>query len=278
VLGRVAAQERDRDIAVQAGEQPDRAGEAALQFRGQLVDQTHAGLDQLLAGPRQGAQHLGGGAVLGQRGESVPVGAQHVGEQVGIPGIGLGAGAGVATAQALDLAWGDNEDRQVGVQQRLDQRAVTAFDRHTVDAHFGQSLDQTGECLTGVGDLEACPDLAAAIDDADGVSLTGPVDASEKLPGSGWCSHRFVPSCDDGVRTVGVGTPGRMLIAWRSNPHIPSAGLGVPARRLPQISCRSSRDKHRRRSAADRRFTGNHHRHPIETSADTQADTRMVHQ
>jgi hypothetical protein len=61
-----------------------------------------------------------------------------------------------------------------------------------------------------------------------------------------------------------------MLIAWRSNPHIPSAGHGVPARRLPQISRRSSKDKHPGRSAAGRRFTENHHRPPIAESADTQ--------
>ena len=129
VLGGVAAQERDRDVAVQAGEQADRAGETAFQLGLELVDQPDSSLDQLLAGPGQGTQHLGGVAVLGERGKSVSVGAQHVGEQVGVPGVGLRPGAGVAAAQPLDLPRGDHHHPQAGVEQRLDQWAVAAFDR-----------------------------------------------------------------------------------------------------------------------------------------------------
>ena len=259
-----------------AGEQADRAGETAFQLSLELVDQADSSLDQLLAGPGQGTQHLSGFAVLGEWGKSVSVGAQHVGEQVGVSGVGLRPGAGVAAAQPFDLPRGDHHHPQAGVEQRLDQWAVAAFDPDTVHAEFGQPLDQTGEGLAGVGNLEPDGDLAVVVDDADGVGLAGPVDASEQPPviSVGSSTHLPDPSCDDGTSTVGVGTPARMLIAWRSNPRIPSAGLGVPARRLPQISSRPSNSKHTRRSATGRRFTGNHHcnQHPM------SADTRMVDQ
>ncbi len=89
----IAAQERDRHVGVQSGEQADGAGKDALELRLQLVDQTDPGLDQLFAGSGQGPQHRGGVAVLGQGAQPVSVGAQHVGEQVGVGGVGLGPGA-----------------------------------------------------------------------------------------------------------------------------------------------------------------------------------------
>jgi hypothetical protein len=65
-----------------------------------------------------------------------------------------------------------------------------------------------------------------------------------------------------------------MLIAWRS-PHIPSAGVGFPARRTPLISRWSTKDKPLRRwPAGNRRFERDPHPAPPSTAD----DTRMVHQ
>ena len=173
-------------------------GKTAFQLGGELVDQPDAGLDQLLAGPGQGAQHLGGVAVLGQRGEPVPVGAQHVGEQVGIAGVGLGAGAGVAGAQSLDLAWGDHHDPQAGVEQRLDQRAVAAFDRHPCTLSLVSRLTRPVKVLPVLGISNRARIVAVVVDDADHVGLAGPVDAGEQLSVQSGVHSSSRPSCEDG--------------------------------------------------------------------------------
>jgi hypothetical protein len=56
----------------------------------ELVDQSDPCFDELLAAPGQRPQYLGRLAVLGECRQAVSIDAQHVGEQAGIPGIGLG--------------------------------------------------------------------------------------------------------------------------------------------------------------------------------------------
>ena len=123
----------------------------------------------------------------------------------------------VAAAQPLDLAWGDDHHPQHGVEQRLDQGAVAPLDGHTVDVEPGQSIDQPRERLAGVRDLEPGPDAAGLVDHAHQVRLARPIDPGEQR----FALHQCRPSCQDGS-TVGLGKPARMLIAWRSNPRIPS--------------------------------------------------------
>jgi hypothetical protein len=59
----------------------------------ELVAEGHQGLLEVLAGARDGPQDLGRVVVVGQWGEAVAVGAQHVGQQVGVGGVGLGTEA-----------------------------------------------------------------------------------------------------------------------------------------------------------------------------------------
>ena len=101
----VAAQERRIARGCRGGEQPDRAREGQLQLGAELV---HSRLG-LTSGLRVRIALAAGRwrRCLGQRGEAVAVGAQHVGEQVGVTGVGLRTGTGVAAAQALSITWRD---------------------------------------------------------------------------------------------------------------------------------------------------------------------------
>src|SRR4029450_1198045 len=126
-----------------------------------------------------------------------------------------------------------------------------------------QAPDQATEALAGIGDLKAGSDPALVVNDADRVGSGCPVDAGVQQ-----LLHLGPPWGDDGG-TVGAGAPCRLLIAWRSNPRIPSAGLGSPARRTPRISCWSSKDKPAWRSPDGHRgfVRESHPTHPSQEAA-----------
>jgi len=131
--GREAGQEGERDLAVELVEQPDHARVGELQVCAELVVRGDACLDQVGAGTDEHARPDGGVAVDGERGEPSAVGAQDVGEEVGVEAVVLVAGGAVADAQGADLARDDDEDGQPGLEQSRDDRAVTAFDRDRGD-------------------------------------------------------------------------------------------------------------------------------------------------
>ena len=99
--GREAGQERQADLAVELVEQPDRARGAQLQVGAELVVRGDPGLDQVVAGADQHPQPTVAGGVGGQRGEPAAVGAQHVGEQVGVEAVVLVPGGAVAGRSAV---------------------------------------------------------------------------------------------------------------------------------------------------------------------------------
>src|SRR5690606_30867012 len=110
-----AGQEPQADLGVQVLEETHGAGERGLQVGAQLVAQRDAVLDQFAAGPDGGAQGLGGFAVVGQRPQPGAVGAQGVGQDVGVEPVVLVAGRAVTAAQILEPVGTDHDHGQVGV-------------------------------------------------------------------------------------------------------------------------------------------------------------------
>lgn len=102
-------------------------------------------------------------------GQPAAVGAQHVGEEVGVEAVVLVPGGSVAAAQGSDLAAGDDEHGQAGVKQGGDDRAVAAFDRDPGDLVALEPGDQLGQPGCGVGDGEPFYRGTGVVDDADGV-------------------------------------------------------------------------------------------------------------
>ncbi|GEL24777.1 hypothetical protein PSU4_37310 [Pseudonocardia sulfidoxydans NBRC 16205] len=96
--GGEAGQECQGDLAVELVEQPDRAGVSELQVRAELVVRGDAGLDQVGAGAHQHPQPDGRVGVDGERGEAAAVGAQDVGEEVGVEAVVLVASRAVAAS------------------------------------------------------------------------------------------------------------------------------------------------------------------------------------
>ena len=176
VLGVEAGQERQADRGVEVGEQADGAGEDVAQVGAQLVGRGDAVLDQVLAGPAGAAQRDGGVGVGDQRAQPGPVGAQGVGQHVGVEPVVLVAGRAVAAAQVLDLVRGDHHHGQAGGQQGVDDGAVGSFDGDLADAVPAQEGDQVAQAGGGVLDHRGRDLAAAAVDDARGVVVTGPVD------------------------------------------------------------------------------------------------------
>ena len=82
-----AGQEGQADGRVQLAEQADCAGVGGLQVGAQLVAGRDPVADQVLAGAAGLAQREGGRAVGDQRPQPGPVGAQHVGEHVGVEAV-----------------------------------------------------------------------------------------------------------------------------------------------------------------------------------------------
>ena len=173
--GREAGQERQGDLAVELVEQPDHARVGQLQVRAELVVRGDPGLDQVGAGADQHPQAHGGVGVGGQRGEPAAVGAQDVGEQVGVEAVVLVPGGAVAGAQGGDLSAGDDEHGQAGVEQGRHDRAVAAFDRDPADLVAVQHGDQLGQPGRGVRDGKPLDRGAGVVDDADGVFGPRPV-------------------------------------------------------------------------------------------------------
>jgi hypothetical protein len=84
--------------------------------------------DQVLVRPGQHLDRLGERAVAGDRAVVVPVGADQVGQHLGVAPVGLGPGGAVPAAVAADSLWVDRIHLVAGGQQRADQQAPVGLD------------------------------------------------------------------------------------------------------------------------------------------------------
>src|SRR5690625_2123223 len=173
-----AGQEPQADLGVEVLEESHGAGESGLQVRTELVAQRDAVLDQFTTGADGGAQRLGCLAVVGQRSQPSPVGAQGVGQDVGVEPVVLVAGRTVAAAQVLEPVRADHHDSHVGVEQGVDDRSVAAFDGDLADTVLVEKVHQGTESGGGVFDGLTRDLEAAVVDDADRMILAGPVHAT----------------------------------------------------------------------------------------------------
>ena len=205
-----AGEEGERDPAVDIGEDRGGAGPEALEEAAELVGQTDAAGDEVVAAAHERAQGLDLVGDGRERPEAMAVRAQDVGEHVGVAGIGLRCGGPVARAASLHDVGVDRHDGKACREQRLDDEAGGALDRD------GQRLGgrdplQPGEQLGEAGGvmlhLDARNDIAPLVDDADGMAVRAPVEADKEGHGRNLR-----------VR-VGLARAGRScgsLIDWRS--------------------------------------------------------------
>ena len=154
---------------------PTAAGKHDLQVGAQLVGHRDPVADQVAARAHGLAQRGRGRGVDQQRAQSAPVGAHHIGQDVGIEPVVLVPGRAVAAAQVLELAGWDDVDDQPGLAQGVDDRAVGAFDPDLGHPGGQQPSDQGAQPGRVVGDREPAGLLALGVDDRHGVIVVGPV-------------------------------------------------------------------------------------------------------
>jgi hypothetical protein len=116
--------------------------------------------------------------------EEVEVGAEGVGEDVGVAAVILGAGEGVAVAEAVELLGVDGEDAALALEEEFDERAVGGFegdeDTGGVAGLGDEELDEVEEAVGGMLDGEAFEDAAGRVEETGAVLPGGEVDADEQ--------------------------------------------------------------------------------------------------
>jgi hypothetical protein len=250
----------------------------------QLVGQANSVVDEVFAGPARASQRQRGVAVRDQRAQPGPVGAQCVGENEGVESVVFVAGRAVASAQVLDLVRADDHHCDAGLEQRLDDRSIGAFDRDFRGPGADEFDEQPTQTRRGVLNGEPVRFTASTVDDRHCVVVAGPVQAS------GHTAFRLVGQLGD------HGIAGRLhvsLLAARPSGEAPSCGAGawLPVRSLIGAQRRSALSTvGTPRASAGPRRTHAGHRTCQASRAMTRrhlgcitdrfkiSDTRMVHQ
>jgi len=261
----IAFEEGEGDRRVDVGEDDGRTGPEALEQSSELVGERDALGDEIVPATHQRPQ---GSDLVGERlerAEAVAIGAQDVGEDVGIAGVALAAGGPVARPARLELVGMDRHDRMAGVDEGVDDEAAGPLDGYGKLLRWRDAREprvQSFEPFGGVLDVEPGDDRPAPVDHAGSVHRTAPVQAHGVL-----AVHRLPPSSD---KVSGAGRPCRSLTGRRSGGCVsnalrpvarhPVAGLGLPvsARRRVSSGLSSSKrtwpssQRHRRGGAAAR--------------------------
>ncbi len=260
---RLALQEGERDRRVDIGEDRGGAAPEALEQAAELVGQRDALGHQVLAGADERAQHLDLVGAWPQRPEAVAVGAQDVGEHVGVARIALAAGGAVAGPARLDDAGMDRHDRVTGLDQGVDDQSRGTLNS---DRQLGWRCQacQTREhglyALGRVRHLQMIDHAAAGVvDDAKGMRAAAPIQTGTTI-------HISVPpKC---VSLTRAGRPCGSLIDWRSGLH--SLALHPVVRpNLPAPAARrvARGPFNRKRRWPSRRALGLAHATPLRGSA-----------
>ena len=154
VGGGKGVEEVEGDGAADVGEDAGGTGPEGLQQAAELIGELDARGDQVVAGADGGAKGLGLVRRRTKGTEAMAVGAEDVGEDVGVAGIALGEGGTVARTCGLEGVGVNRYDGEAGFDERVDEEARGALDgdgqlRRLAEAL--ESADQIGEALAGCG-------------------------------------------------------------------------------------------------------------------------------
>jgi hypothetical protein len=216
---RVALEEHERDRAVDLGEDPRRAGPELLELGAQLVGQRHARVNEVLTRARERAQRLGRVRVRHQHTEAVAVGAGQLGQHKRVKAVALAARRAKPRAHRGDLIGMDRDHPQTRVQQPLDQQPIRPLDRHQRDVELEQPHTQGAQPAFVMPVAPTLDDPPVPVDNADGVLLAGPIDASEPTP-----CHDHLQST---LPVAGDEVPWRGLIDGALTAQVPVAARGT---------------------------------------------------
>jgi hypothetical protein len=229
---RVAAQERERDRAVNLGEDLRGAGPEALQLRAQLVGQREPMADEVFARAGERAHRLGGIAVGDQHPVTVAVGARELGEHERIEAVALAARRAEARSHRGELVGMHRDHPQAGVQQPLDQQPVRTLDRDQRHVERDQPRAQRRDPALVMPVTATLEDPPVAVDHTDRMLLAGPIDPSEATLLHDVSLHPMT------LTAAGGEVPWRSLIDGALTAQLPVAAQGTSTdRREALVSC-----------------------------------------
>jgi hypothetical protein len=219
---RLALEEVERDLAVKPCEDCRCTGPMLSERRCELIGRGHARLHVIVAHSHQGLQPARRLVEWSQRSQPVLVGAEQVGEPVGLADVGLRAGALPARPGRVEGVGVDWHYLVAGLEQPIDEQSVRACDRDQKlrrTAELAEPLQRTGDPVLGVREAEALGDGSAFVDDAKLMRSARPIDPDEEP---------LTSLIDDTY--LGSEGPSRVLIRWPSTRLTPNAGRGPSAR------------------------------------------------
>lgn len=124
------------------------------------------------------------GAIRFPGGKAVAVGAEQVGEDEGGVIVVAGATGRVAAARAIDDAGGDDEDLEaLGAEEIHEERVVGLNGDQAVvrrDAKWGEVVEELGETLERMGELEAQEDGPLRVEHTDIVMILTPINTNQE--------------------------------------------------------------------------------------------------
>ncbi len=277
--GWVALEEGERDRRVDVSEDGASAGPEAVEQRPELVRDRHPLGHQVVAGADDSTQSPDLVGRRPQPSETVSIGAQHVGEDVGIARVALAASGPVARSARLQRVRVDRHDGVSGIDERIHHEATGTLDGDgelSGRRNPGEPAKEPTQPLCSVLHIELRDDGALLVDDAGGMLSTTPVESSEILHGQ--------PPASRGITFDRAGRSCRSLTERRSGGCVsnafgpvalhPVAGSGLPVSARGRVSCGLSSSK---------RFWPSSQRHgrsdaPSRTSRAGTPTNREVHQ
>ena len=221
--GRVAGEELQPDRRLDVGEDRPGSWPVRVEQRGELVGGGDAQLDDVLTGAHHRAQRFGLRGERGRWAEPVAAQPQILGDHRGVAGVGLGAGEHLALTPGLDRVGADRDHRMPGLEQRVDEPPVWAFDGHRgvspIVGEPAETTQQVSEPVRGVGDGEVGVDLSGRLKHAHRVGFGGPVDTDVEL---GLGQGHDISS--QWQQRLGEEAVPRAVTDWRSRAHPSVAG------------------------------------------------------
>ena len=251
---RITVEKSKRDRACDVGEACDRSRPEAIEKGSELIGQDNLRGDKIVATSHQGTQGLYGVRLRTERRQPMAVGTQDIGQNIGIAWVALGGDGAISRPAGLYNIWMDRRDNEPGIDEAIDDEAAGALDGDRCSGRRPPSpkpSDEIGKSIKIMRYQEAFEDFTGAIEHADGVARSAPVETDENGHSVSLASRNIIPS---------AGSPCGALINRRSGQifaepplaHLPVARHSLPATATPQVSCGPSRGKQLWRSSRRR--------------------------
>ena len=251
---RITVEKSKRDRACDIGEACDRSWPEAIEKGSQLIGQNHLRGNKIVATAHQCTQGLDGVRLRTERRQPMAVGTQDIGQNIGVAWVALGGDGAIARPAGLYDIGMDRRDKEPGIDETIDDEAAGALDGDRCLGRWPPSPqpgDKIGKPIKIMRYQEAFEDFTGAIEHADGVARSAPVETDEYGHVGSPASRSMIPSAGSPYGKL-INRRSRQILAELPVAHLPVARYRLPATATPQVSCGPSRGKQLWRSSRRR--------------------------